>query len=79
VTPSRLEPLILSYWMTQTGWTLNAEQFEQAKEAIAESVLDVSELVMERGVLWGTPQGISPTTKDVESLPKRISHQPLRC
>ncbi|MDK9737226.1 insulinase family protein [Vibrio sp. D404a] len=71
VTPSRLEPLMLSYWMTQTGWTLNAEQFEQAKEAIAESVHDVSELAMERGVLWGTPQGISPTTKDVESLTQK--------
>ncbi|MDH5903092.1 insulinase family protein [Vibrio splendidus] len=71
VTPSRLEPLMVSYWMTQTGWTLNAEQFDQAKEAIAESVHDVSELAMERGVLWGTPQGISPTTKDVESLTEK--------
>lgn len=68
VDSSRLEPLMRSYWITQTGWTLDAEQFEEAKEAISGSVHTMTDYEIERAELWGTPKGVSPTTSEVETL-----------
>lgn len=72
VAPAKLEPLMRSYWMMQTKWALNPAQFEEAKSAIRLSVQNASPQAMAREALWGTPQGFSPTPKDVEAL--RLQH-----
>ena len=68
VAASNLEPLMRAYWITQTDWTLNAEQFEEAKEAISDSVHIGSKHETERAALWGTSKDASPTNNDIEAL-----------
>ena len=68
VAASNLEPLMRAYWITQTDWMLNAEQFEEAKEAISDSVHIMSKHETERAALWGTPKDVSPTNSDIEAL-----------
>lgn len=68
VVVSNLEPLMRAYWITQTDWMLNAEQFEEAKEAISDSVQIMSKHEIERAALWGRPKDASPTNSDIEAL-----------
>ncbi|WP_432468709.1 insulinase family protein [Agarivorans sp. Z349TD_8] len=68
ITASNLEPLMRSYWVMQTGWQLNDEQFIKAREAIQRSVQNKSEDMRARDALWGTPAGTSPTLKAVHEL-----------